>query len=224
MNTGNASTNVAENGSREVGLGQRVRGSSLDLHAGGKTSKCRLCHEEEFWRSQGDYWGIMLLSRTSQALASWVIGGWFAYTYACMHTHIARYCTNSQRAGRETGEALRAPARAESQRRSAPGAHAPGPRPRDLPSARPAAAASQLGQRAARREGQEGLPPPHERWAASHWLPSLRPRSPLAAARAHGPSTPLRAARCVAGHGDAANGSARGAGPRTTGARARASW
>lgn len=87
MNTGNASTNFAENGRRQVGLGQRVRGSSLDLHAGGKTSKCRLCHEEEFWRSQGDYWGIMLLSRTSQALESWVIGGVCIHIRRYAHTH-----------------------------------------------------------------------------------------------------------------------------------------
>lgn len=177
-------------------------------------------------RNFGDRRGIIGASCFSaerlRHLSLGLLGG-YAYTYAGMHTHIARYCTNSQRAGRETGEALRAPARAESRRRSVPSAHAPGPRPRDFPSARPAAAVSQLGQRAARREEQEGLPPPRKGGAASHWLPSLRPRSPLAAARAHGPSTPLRAARCVAGHGDAANGSALGAGPRTTRAWARAS-
>lgn len=71
--------------------------------------------------------------------------------------------------------------------------------------------------------GCGGLLSARERWTASHWLPSLRPRSPLATARAHGPSTLPRAAQRVACQGGATNGSACGAGPRTPGAPARAS-
>ncbi|XP_055274731.1 translation initiation factor IF-2-like [Moschus berezovskii] len=65
----------------------------------------------------------------------------------------------------------------------------------------------QLGERAAVRGRMGGALRAGE---ASHWLLSLRPQTPLAAGRAHGPSTLPRDARRWAGGGGAANGS----GPR----------
>lgn len=58
----------------------------------------------------------------------------------------------------------------------------------------------------------------------SHWLLSLRSQTPLAAGRAHGPSTLPRDARRWAEAAAQPMGVARGAGLRALGLRARASW
>lgn len=191
-----------------------MRGSSLGLHAGGKNYVPSL--SVSCGRILEIVVGLLgLLTRTPQALASWVIGGGVC-THPLQDILIAR-----GQGGRGAVSSGRSGELAEGRSQGPrPAALAPAPRTR-LRAARNRGFPTRAKGSAEGTAG--GALPARERWTAVHWLPSLRPRSPLATARAHGPSTLPRAAQRVACQGGAANGSARGAGLRTPGAPARAS-